>query len=332
VLGPFAAESLWDPDGLVVLTTADGSALTPEEMERLSSMPCVVVAADRSTEEAPPWADVAAEEGVASVDDVLAVVARNPVAATSLVLCLRQGSTSVGRGLVAESATYSLLQAGAEFARWRADRAVRERHPEPGPAVRVARQGHRLELVLNRPQVRNALGWSVRDGLLDGLALAAADPSLTEVVLRGEGPSFCSGGDLDEFGSFTDPASAHVVRLATSIGRAMAALGPRLEVVVHGHCAGSGVELPAFAARVVARPDFTAALPEVGLGLIPGAGGTVSITRRVGRHRMALLGLSGRPITAATALGWGLVDAVSEEPSAPREMLPIRPGSGSVRP
>jgi enoyl-CoA hydratase/carnithine racemase len=314
VHGPFAAESLSDPDGLVVLTSADGTVLDPVGMERLSSMPCVVVAADRPAEEAPPWADVAAEDGVASVDDVVGVVERNPVAATSFVLCLRQGSPSMGQGLVAESATYSVLQAGAEFTRWRADRPVRERQPEAGPAVRMVRQGDRLELVLNRPQVRNALDRAVRDGLLEGLALAAADPSLTEVILRGEGPSFCSGGDLDEFGSFTNPASAHVVRLATSIGRSIDALGQRVVVVVHGPCAGSGVELPAFAARVVARPDFTAALPEVGLGLIPGAGGTVSITRRVGRHRMALLGLSGRRITAATALRWGLVDAISEEP------------------
>jgi enoyl-CoA hydratase/carnithine racemase len=134
------------------------------------------------------------------------------------------------------------------------------------------------------------------------------------VVLRGEGPSFCSGGDLDEFGTFSDPAAAHLVRLATSIGRSIDALGSRIVALVHGPCAGSGVELPAFAGRVVARPDFTAALPEVGLGLIPGAGGTASITRRVGRHRMALLALGGGSIDAATALRWGLVDEVGEGP------------------
>jgi enoyl-CoA hydratase/carnithine racemase len=151
----------------------------------------------------------------------------------------------------------------------------------------------------------------MRDGLLDGLALAASEPALTEVVLRGDGPSFCSGGDLDEFGTFTDPASAHVVRLTTSIGRAINALGRRLTVQVHGPCAGSGVELPAFAAHVTAADDFTATLPEVQLGLIPGAGGTVSITRRIGRHRMALLALSGARIDASTALRWGLVDQVA---------------------
>jgi enoyl-CoA hydratase len=311
---PFAAESLSDPEGVVVLTSADGSAPEPGLLDRLSSLPCVVVAVDRQAGDAPAWADVAPEAGVASLDDILAVVERNPVAATSLVLCLREGSTSLGRALVAESAAYSLLQAGAEFKKWQAERPAPKSRPEPEPAVKIQRDGDRLELVLNRPRVRNALNRAMRDGLLEGLALAAADASLTEVVLRGEGRSFCSGGDLDEFGTFSNPAAAHLVRLATSIGRAIDALGRRLVAQVHGPCAGSGVELPAFAGRVVARPDFTAALPEVGLGLIPGAGGTASITRRVGRHRMALLALCGRRIDAATALRWGLVDEVAAEP------------------
>jgi enoyl-CoA hydratase len=323
VRSPFAAELLSDPDGLLVLVSGegdpgssspdDGTARAATVLEGLSSLPCVVVAVDRTAGAAPAWADVAPEEGVASVDDIAAAVERNPVAATTLVLCLREGSPSLGRALVAESAAYSVLQAGAEFKKWRTKRATKEPRPEVGPAVKVLRQGDRLELVLNRPHVRNALSRSLRDGLLEGLALAEADASLTEVLLRGEGPSFCSGGDLNEFGTFSDPASAHVVRLATSIGRSIAGLGSRLVVHVHGPCAGSGVELPAFASRVVAHRSFTAALPEIGLGLIPGAGGTASITRRVGRHRMALLALGGKSIDATTALHWGLVDELTDD-------------------
>jgi Enoyl-CoA hydratase/isomerase len=293
-----------------VLTTGEG-AEGADLAERLSSFPCIVVAVEHPAGRAPVWADVVPEDGVASVDDIVGAVERNPIASTSLVLCLRQAPLSPGRALVAESSTFSLLQAGTEFTTWRTARPTRTRVRETGPAVRVERAAERLDLVLNRPHVRNALNSAMRDGLLEGLALAAADPSLTRVVLRGEGPSFCSGGDLDEFGSFADPASAHLVRVATSVGRAIDALGPRLVAQVHGPCAGSGVELPAFAGRVVARPDFTAELPEVRLGLIPGAGGTVSITRRVGRHRMALLALSGACIDAPTALRWGLVDEVA---------------------
>jgi enoyl-CoA hydratase/carnithine racemase len=79
---------------------------------------------------------------------------------------------------------------------------------------------------------------------------------------------------------------------------------------VHGACVGAGVELPAFAARVVARADARFWLPELGLGLVPGAGGTVSLPRRIGRQRTAWLALSGRPIDARTALAWGLIDEV----------------------
>jgi enoyl-CoA hydratase/carnithine racemase len=77
---------------------------------------------------------------------------------------------------------------------------------------------------------------------------------------------------------------------------------------VHGACAGAGVELPAFAGRVIADPGTTFLLPELAMGLIPGAGGTVSLPRRIGRERTAKLALSGEPIDAKTALDWGLVD------------------------
>jgi enoyl-CoA hydratase/carnithine racemase len=72
--------------------------------------------------------------------------------------------------------------------------------------------------------------------------------------------------------------------------------------------------MPAAAARVTARPGTTFRLPEVGMGLIPGAGGTATIPRRIGRHRAAWMALSGREIDLETALAWGLVDAVDEGP------------------
>jgi enoyl-CoA hydratase/carnithine racemase len=184
--------------------------------------------------------------------------------------------------------------------------------PDVGPAVLVERHGARLELRLHRPHRRNAVSAGMRDQLLDGLAVAALDPTVTEVHLRGEGTSFCSGGDLDEFGTFTDPATAHLVRLAGSVGAAVHGLADRVVAHLHGPCVGAGVELPAFAGRVLAAPDTTIHLPEVGLGLVPGAGGTVSLPRRIGRHRTALLALTGRRLDAPTALAWGLVDELED--------------------
>ena len=90
----------------------------------------------------------------------------------------------------------------------------------------------------------------------------------------------------------------------------VARLAGRIRAEVHGACLGAGVELPAFADRVVAEEDSFFGLPEVGLGLIPGAGGTVSLPRRIGRQRTAWLGLSGQRLDARTALDWGLVDEV----------------------
>jgi enoyl-CoA hydratase/carnithine racemase len=96
----------------------------------------------------------------------------------------------------------------------------------------------------------------------------------------------------------------------------LAATAARVRAVVHGACVGAGVELPAFAARVVAREGARFWLPELSLGLVPGAGGTVSLPRRIGRQRTAWLALSGRAIDAETALAWGLVDELREEGSA----------------
>jgi enoyl-CoA hydratase/carnithine racemase len=101
------------------------------------------------------------------------------------------------------------------------------------------------------------------------------------------------------------------VRTTRSPARLLALCAGRLRAEVHGACIGAGIELPAFAARVVAREDAFAELPELSMGLVPGAGGTVSLPRRIGRQKTAWLGLSGERIDAARGLAWGLFDAVS---------------------
>jgi enoyl-CoA hydratase/carnithine racemase len=144
--------------------------------------------------------------------------------------------------------------------------------------------------------------------------VAQLDSSVDQVVLTGNGPSFCSGGDLDEFGTFTDPASAHLARTRYSPALALDAITARLGAAcraeVHGRVLGSGLEMAAFCGRIDAAPDTVFGLPELSLGLIPGAGGTVSVTRRIGRWRTAYLVFSGRTLDTDTALTWGLVDAV----------------------
>lgn len=284
---------------------------SPPCPEDVAGLPAVLIAIGTVGGADADWFDVVvADDDAATL--VTDAVEAHPVAATSLAVLLRGGDRrTAAEGLAAESATYSMLQAGAEHQAWLASR--RRRDPRPsndGPPVRVERDGDRLTLTLSRPEVRNAFDAATRDALLDGLAIATADPAIAEVVLAGDGPAFCSGGDLDEFGTATDPSAAHVLRLARSVGGALHRMAPKVTARVHGACVGAGVELPAFAGRVVARADAVLALPEVAMGLVPGAGGTVSIARRIGRHRTAWLALTGQPIDAPTALAWGLVDDV----------------------
>lgn len=309
----------WDPARPTDVLLVDLDAAGPDGLRPLDGGLGAVVVGTTTGEVDPALAGPAAagcDLLLAATDDaglaaVVATVAAAPLAAVALAGLLRGAPhRSVDAGLLAESAVYSALQAGPEFAAWRRGRPVRTR-PADGPAVTLERDGHRLTLTLCRPAARNALDRAVRDGLLDGLALAEADPTITEVHLRGEGPAFCAGGDLDEFGQAPDPATAHVVRLAASLGRALHRLAPRVTAHLHGACAGSGIELPAFAGRVQAAPDTRITLPEVALGLVPGAGGTVSLPRRIGRHRTAELALAGRVLDGPTALAWGLVDELA---------------------
>jgi enoyl-CoA hydratase/carnithine racemase len=216
-------------------------------------------------------------------------------------------------GVVTESLAYSTLQAGPEFARWLAERGPAQLPDIPDPVL-AERDGNALYIRFNRPQRHNAFSTDARAALLEALEVARLDPSVTEVVLSGNGPSFCSGGDLAEFGTFADPASAHLARTRYSpalvLDELTARLGRRCRADIHGQVLGSGLEMAAYCGRVTARRDAVLGLPELSLGLIPGAGGTLSITRRIGRWRTAYLVLSGRTIDAAAALRWGLVDEI----------------------
>jgi 1,4-dihydroxy-2-naphthoyl-CoA synthase len=255
---------------------------------------------------------------VPSIDAAIAQLAaradRWPLAAAVCDDVLRSvdpaGPTLVG--VVTESLAYSTLQGGPEFAQWLAERGP-ARESDIADPVQAHRDGNTLRIAFNRPQRHNAFSTDARAALLEALAVAQLDPSVDEVVLTGNGPSFCSGGDLDEFGTLSDPASAHLARTRYSPALVLDALTARLgqasRAEVQGQVLGSGLEMAAFCGRVLCRPDAVFGLPELSLGLIPGAGGTVSVTRRIGRWRTAYLVLSGRTIDADIALAWGLVDA-----------------------
>jgi len=283
-----------------------------DAFDRLVSLPFVIVGATHG-EVDPAWlelCDVVLAEDDPALGRVEENLAARPIAGTTLALLLRAApQRSIADGLVAESAAYSVLQSGPEFAAWRSANPPRSDRDD-APRVRTERAGDTLVITLVRPKRLNALDAQMRDELMDALTLAAADDGITNVEWRGEGKSFCAGGDLDEFGTRPDPATAHLVRLQRSVGRTLAALTKPTVSYLHGPCMGSGIELAAFTDTVVGAPDTTLALPEIGLGLVPGAGGTVSLTRRIGRLRTASLAFSAEPIDVTTAKEWGLVDRI----------------------
>lgn len=271
--------------------------------------------------------------GPAALADLVAAVGAQPDAALALVALLRMAAPLDPRdAVVAEAMAYGMLIGGAGYRRWLSARRppdVRpslandrvsspppdpesDRRPDhPRPRVRARREGDRLIVVLDRPEKRNAVDSALRDELVEALALADADRSITAVELRGAGPCFSAGGDLDEFGSVTDGPRSLAVRMTRHPGLAVLAVADRIVAHLHGPCVGAGIEVPAFAGHVVADPGATFRLPELGMGLVPGAGGTVSITRRIGRARTTWLALTGRTIDAPTALTWGLVDEIA---------------------
>lgn len=267
---------------------------------------------------AGPSADrslVAVADVDAAIDRFVEVAADLPQSTLVVAQVLRASEDlSVPAAIDVESFAYSALQGGHEYLRWLDDRRATASAPRiqdfPDDPVVMERIDDTFRLTLNRPTRRNAYSAEIRDALVDGLRVPLLDNSIRNIIVDGAGPSFCAGGDLDEFGRMPDTVTAHLIRTRGGAARLMARLADRTEVRLHGHCVGAGIEIPAFAGRVVATPDTMLRLPEVSMGLIPGAGGTVSIPRRIGRWRALHLFVTGVPLNAEHGVAWGLVDAI----------------------
>ncbi|OYY13614.1 MAG: 3-hydroxyacyl-CoA dehydrogenase [Rhizobiales bacterium 35-68-8] len=158
-------------------------------------------------------------------------------------------------------------------------------------------------LTIANPPV-NALGAAVRGGLLEQLTQAQANPAVTAIVIAAEGKVFVAGADISEFGKPITPPSLPDV--LTAIERS-----PKPVVAaINGMALGGGLELAlACHARIVA-PGAKLGLPEIKLGIIPGAGGTQRLPRLIGAAPAFAMMASGEPVTADKALANGLADEV----------------------
>jgi enoyl-CoA hydratase len=294
---------------VVDLASADQQLHTPHT-------PATIIVGLGNSTVAQPACDiiVADDKGL---DQIIAAIDTQPTPAFVLTQILRHNeASSIAAGLLAESLAYSTLQHGAGFRNWLNNRTRPQPLIDEDSPLQIERTGDELLLILNRPKVHNAYNADLKDALCAALQMALTDNTIKRVRLSGNGASFSAGGDLSEFGEALDAGVAHVSRTSRSAGALLASLTCHTTSHLHGACIGAGIELPAFTKHISAHPGAIFQLPEVAMGLIPGAGGTVSVLRRIGRQRTALLAISDRRIDAPTALKWGLIDEVISDPIA----------------
>ncbi|WP_447748156.1 3-hydroxyacyl-CoA dehydrogenase NAD-binding domain-containing protein [Pseudomonas nicosulfuronedens] len=166
-------------------------------------------------------------------------------------------------------------------------------------------------LSLSRPPV-NALGQPLRAALLQALEQAAADSSVHAIILQGASGLFSAGADITEFGSeasFASPSLPEVLQRLTLLHKPVIA-------AIAGPALGGGLELALACGYRIACRDARLGLPEINLGLLPGAGGTQRLPRLIGVEAALDLMISGQPIGTTRALQLGLVDRVVTEPAA----------------
>lgn len=199
--------------------------------------------------------------------------------------------------------------------------------------VELRQDGDVLLVSVNNPPV-NALGAAVRQGLMAAMEQADASAAVKAVVIVGEGKAFIAGADIREFGK------PPVLPFLPDVCNRIEASSKPVVAVIHGAALGGGLEIAMSAHYRLALPGAKLGLPEVSLGLLPGAGGTQRAPRLMGVKAATELMLSGQQIGAKAALAAGLVDKLEEgmDPVAAglayvRELLaqgaPLRPVSAT---
>lgn len=281
----------------------------------LADLPVVSVAVGQA-DPTDPWDLITSDP-----DPIAEALDRNPIAATTAAIVLRAaGRPCLAESLAFESFAYSTLQSGTEHAVWLTSRGSHVRSDHAAERVSIRDLGTHLEIAMTRPRLFNLIDTAMRDQLTDAFKTAAHDSRPVKFVAHG--PAFCAGGDPAEFGTADNPAIAGLIRLGLGIAPWISAISERVTAVIDGPCVGAGIELAAYAGTVMATPRARFRLPEVSMGLIPGAGGTASIPARIGSRRTLEWLLLDTELDSATALEWGLIDQVVA--SAQRERPPCR--------
>ena len=172
----------------------------------------------------------------------------------------------------------------------------------------IARHARVLQLTLNRPQARNALNNALLMQIADVLDAAALDPTVGVCVISGNERFFAAGADLNEMAENDLPATLDDIR--PRLWARIDGFSKPLIASVNGYALGAGCELALLCDLIVAGDNARFGLPEITLGMMPGAGGTQRLIRSVGKALASRMVLSGESIDAHQALRAGLVSEV----------------------
>ena len=177
--------------------------------------------------------------------------------------------------------------------------------------VRVERHDRVAVLLLCRPDRLNAMSSAMADELGAAVAELAADDGVGAFVVAGEGKAFCAGADITELDTLDGPQgfAAFVTHMTDAFG-ALASCPKPSVAAIHGAALGGGLELALACDLRVAEETAKLGVPEIRLGLLPGAAGTVRLPRLLPKAVAKQLLLTGEPLTAADAHRLGLVNEV----------------------
>jgi len=187
--------------------------------------------------------------------------------------------------------------------------------------ITYSKQHGIARITLDRPKTLNAYNMEMRDELYQVLWAAREDDEVGVVVFQGRGRAFCAGADLTEFGTSPSLAVAREVRWERDVWGTFLDVSKPLVAAIHGYCLGSGLEIALLCDIRIASDDAVFGLPEVGLGMLPAAGGTQTLLRVVGIPRALDLLLTRRPVGAAEAMDLGLVTKVVNKEALEQEAM-----------
>jgi enoyl-CoA hydratase/carnithine racemase len=173
------------------------------------------------------------------------------------------------------------------------------------------KKGHIAYVTLNRPRSLNAYSVAMRDDLFDVLSAIRMDDEVRVVVFKGAGDkAFCAGADLSEFLTAPSVTEARRIRAIRDLWKLFLSMPQPLVAALHGYVLGSGIEIALFCDIRIASDDVIFGLPEVGLGIIPGAGGTQTLPRIMGLSWSLDMLLANRRLNSDEAYRYGLVSRV----------------------